>query len=274
VIVDAEKTRTIETSVEIAAPAAEVWRALTEAEALTNWWPLEARVKPGAGGTMWMSWGAPYEFETAIEVWEAPRRLRSVYQAGGAEPVGVEYVLEGRGGATTLRLVHTGFSSDPSWDGMYDGTRRGWRACLGDLKRWLERHRGQRRSIVLLRRVTPGRTRAETWREVFSARGLLARGSIEGLAAGDALDVATVWGERLAGTVVLHEAPVEFVAELRSHGGSVLRIHQDDFGGSRDVWLSLSAWGERAPDLSATRRGAEGMLDALFGGPTEAAPAR
>ncbi len=270
----ATTTRTIETSLEIAAPAPEVWRALTEADALTNWWPLEARVKPGAGGTMWMSWGKPYEFETKIEVWEPQRRLRAVYEAPGAAPIGMEYILEGRAGATTLRLVHSGLSGDPSWDGMYDGTRRGWRACLGDLKRWLEGHREERRSIVLLRRVTPGRTRAETWGVLFSARGLLARGSIEGLSSGDTLDFTTVWGERLAGRVVVHEAPIELIAELRAHGGSVLRINQDDFGESRDVWFSCSAWGERAPDLSATRRGAAGMLDALFGGHAEAAPAR
>lgn len=33
-----------------------VWRALTEAEELTRWFPLQARVTPGEGGEIWMSW--------------------------------------------------------------------------------------------------------------------------------------------------------------------------------------------------------------------------
>ena len=35
--------RRIETQYEINAPVADVWRALTDAEWLTNWFPLEAR---------------------------------------------------------------------------------------------------------------------------------------------------------------------------------------------------------------------------------------
>ncbi len=38
-----------------------VWRALTEADELSRWFPVEARVAPGAGGSIWLSWGGGAE---------------------------------------------------------------------------------------------------------------------------------------------------------------------------------------------------------------------
>lgn len=39
-------------TVEIEAPIERVWRALTEAAELERWFPLEARVEPGEGGSI------------------------------------------------------------------------------------------------------------------------------------------------------------------------------------------------------------------------------
>lgn len=41
----------------IAAEPDEVWQALTDARELTRWFPVEARVEPGLGGSIWLSWG-------------------------------------------------------------------------------------------------------------------------------------------------------------------------------------------------------------------------
>jgi uncharacterized protein YndB with AHSA1/START domain len=68
--------RVIEDSVEIAAPIDAVWKALTDAEELTRWFPLDARVTPGPGGSIWMSWRNEYQWETSIEIWDPPHRLR------------------------------------------------------------------------------------------------------------------------------------------------------------------------------------------------------
>ena len=40
-------TRVIEKQIRIAAPTDVVWKALTDAEELTRWFPLDAKVKPG-----------------------------------------------------------------------------------------------------------------------------------------------------------------------------------------------------------------------------------
>jgi uncharacterized protein YndB with AHSA1/START domain len=43
--------RRFEMTIDVNAPADAVWSALTEARELTRWFPLEARVVPGEGGS-------------------------------------------------------------------------------------------------------------------------------------------------------------------------------------------------------------------------------
>jgi uncharacterized protein YndB with AHSA1/START domain len=45
-----QKTQIIEKQIDIASSAESVWKALTNAEELKRWFPLEARVEPGKGG--------------------------------------------------------------------------------------------------------------------------------------------------------------------------------------------------------------------------------
>ena len=124
---DKQQPRSIETEVEIDAPIEAVWRALTAGEELSNWFPLEAKVKPGVGGSVWVSWGPGIAFESPIAVWEENKHLKLIYfeatppeQAEEAKAKGmfmpfqlsVDYHLESRGGKTVLRLIHSGFAPD------------------------------------------------------------------------------------------------------------------------------------------------------------------
>jgi len=44
----------------VRASAEAIWKALSEAEGLRRWFPLDARMKPVEGGTIWLStWGLP-----------------------------------------------------------------------------------------------------------------------------------------------------------------------------------------------------------------------
>jgi uncharacterized protein YndB with AHSA1/START domain len=63
----------VELSVELDAPLEAVWKALTDGEELSLWFPLPARVTPGAGGSVWMSWGPLWEGEAKIEIREPNR---------------------------------------------------------------------------------------------------------------------------------------------------------------------------------------------------------
>lgn len=68
--------RTVERTLVIDAPAAAVWKALTDAMELTRWFPMRARVTPGPGGAIHMHWDETYDAESRIDIWEPGRRLR------------------------------------------------------------------------------------------------------------------------------------------------------------------------------------------------------
>ena len=70
-----ERTRSVEGSLEIDASPERVWEALTTAEDLERWFPLEARVEPGVGGSVWLSWKNEYAATSEIVEWEPARAL-------------------------------------------------------------------------------------------------------------------------------------------------------------------------------------------------------
>jgi hypothetical protein len=75
-----------------------------------------------------MSWGAPWEGGSRIEVWDENQRLRTRGFLEHGDASMVEYTLEARTGKTVLRLVHSGFAHGTDWEGeLFGGTERGWR---------------------------------------------------------------------------------------------------------------------------------------------------
>jgi uncharacterized protein YndB with AHSA1/START domain len=142
-----------ETRVEIDAPIEEVWKALTEAKQIARWFAPTMTVEPGAGGSITADWGPGLEWKNAIEVWEPNRHLRLVETRDhfiGASPTEEkmepcrlvqDYYLEGQGGKTVLRMVHSGFGTSANWIQEYEGTRDGWAQCFLRLKHLIERHK-------------------------------------------------------------------------------------------------------------------------------------
>ena len=53
----AARTKDIDLSIEIDASPEAVWRAISDGEELGRWFPLEAEVVPGVGGTVTVAWG-------------------------------------------------------------------------------------------------------------------------------------------------------------------------------------------------------------------------
>lgn len=157
-----------ETVVELRADPEVVWKALTEAEGLKRWFALDARLD---GGTLWVSWGPEMEgpFGAAREI-EPLRRLSwgDTSEGGG---LATEFLLEGRAGQTTLRIVASGFDGE-SWEDEFEGTKSGWALFGAQLRHALERHPGQPRAalIVSARSDAP---RAAVWPRVLAALGEL-----------------------------------------------------------------------------------------------------
>src|SRR5215470_3717550 len=104
-------TRKLDFSISMKTTQAELWKALTEAAEIQRWFAPEVRVTPGEGGSMWISWGEGIEGEAQIVAWEPGRRL--VTRMGERT---VEYIIESNGAETVLRLVHSGFGPDASFD--------------------------------------------------------------------------------------------------------------------------------------------------------------
>ncbi len=150
------ETRSAEGEIDVRASADRVWQALTDERELIRWFPLDAKVEPGPGGSFYLSWLNEFAATAEIQVWDPPRHLRTgwKFHDEGAAQV-TDYYVETKGGRTVVRAVTSGFPLDPAWDGWVEGTNRGWAFELRSLKHYLERHVGEPRHVVYLRRRTP-----------------------------------------------------------------------------------------------------------------------
>lgn len=264
-----EPGRIIETETEIAAPVSAVWKALTEARELARWFPLEADVEPGPGGSIWMSWGELFQGRSRIEIWEPERHLRVGWMQpeGESRPVrtAVDYYLEGRGGATLLRLVHSGFGRGESWHEEYDGTRRGWRFELRSLRHYLERHRGRDRRVAWSLISVPGSARA-AWDRLTSEDGLLAEGSLTGHTEGDDYAIRTATGQALRGTVHVYDPPTDFSGTVHNLNDGLFRVGiERGQGDARYAVLWLATYGIDPTVVDEAERRLETLLQMLFG---------
>ena len=274
--------RKVDTTIEIHAPAEAVWKALTNPEELTRWFCLNARVQPGQGGSIYYSWGPPYEGENRIEAWEPGRRLRLVTDppggdkpgwlvqsdeppAPGAVPLVLEYLLESSSGVTTLRLVHSGFGDTASWDDEYDGVRRGWAFELRSLRHYLERHRGRSRAYVMSRRPIAG-SMTETWERAMGPQGLVRGGMPAGVSPGRRVSLDLATGDRLEGTLLLLEAPAVIAMTVENLGDALFRFELFRAAGQLEGSLWLAAWDRATPELAPLQARWDELMVQLFAG--------
>lgn len=241
-------TRAVEATIELEAPPETVWRALTDARELERWFPLEARVEPGEGGTVFMSWKNEYAAESRITVWEPGRHLQITWGFTDEEKEITQltdFHLEGAKGRTVLRVVTSGFPNDPAWDAWYEGTRQGWAYELASLKRYLERHRGQDREVVYLRRRVelPGQ---EAWDRLFAPGALAER--------------------PLDSRPFIESPPVQYAGDVDDRN-ALVRVGIEPCMGKpdfRDVTLWMSAWGATPEDLASLRRDWTALLERIY----------
>jgi uncharacterized protein YndB with AHSA1/START domain len=132
-----ETTLSVERTLEFAASPEGVWRALTDPEELSRWFPDRVDQEgsgPGAHGSFfWENHGA-YAFR--VEAAERPTRLVWRWARDAETPLDagittqIEWVLEPRAdGGTTLHLCESGFVRPED----QEGNSKGWDAELGEL---------------------------------------------------------------------------------------------------------------------------------------------
>lgn len=235
--------RKVEAEISIAATPEEVWRAISEGEEIRRWFTIDARVNPGAGGSIWMSFGEGMDWETPIEVWDPPHHLR------GADPApmktAVDYFIESRGGETVLRIVHSGFGAD-AWDEELDTLNGGWRAFLAIMRNYLEKHRGEDRTLAYFRHPAVEMERKDAFPKLLGALGVPLVGQ------GERFE-----GELFRGAADVALPPINFSGPLENYGNGFLMLEVEPGRGScrPSVWVSLyGETGKQAPALQEELR--------------------
>jgi uncharacterized protein YndB with AHSA1/START domain len=131
-------------TLETAASPQTVWRALVEPRALALWYAGEAHVEPRAGGHYAAQTRTLGRREALIDIFEPGRRLRLIYSPNPAWPqpgpaVLVEdFLVDGRGDRTVLRLLGSGVPAGRDWDPVLQRLKAAWMVSFNHLQRRLE----------------------------------------------------------------------------------------------------------------------------------------
>ena len=187
-----------ELAIDIAASPEQIWQMLTEAEGIQKWFAPEARVTPGLGGSITLSWGEGCEGTAPIHRWEPGKRLG---WTEGAKLV--EFEIEAvAGGSTRLRLMHSGFEEGAAFDQEYDSTQGGWHTFMAMLKHAAEQYAGVPATHVHILRIFPGAAQLEQWQKLIGPDGV----AIDSVAEGQPCR-ARLGGQTLAGRVIRYVKP-------------------------------------------------------------------
>jgi uncharacterized protein YndB with AHSA1/START domain len=133
----------------IAAPAARIFRALTDPNEAPRWWgsdesfrctSMTADLRVGGRWTMTGTNrdGSPFTTAGVYRVVDPPHHLECTWRhdwGEGREETIVRYDLIENDGSTLVRVTHTGFTSSDD----HAGHDRGWAAVLGWLKAYSQR---------------------------------------------------------------------------------------------------------------------------------------
>jgi uncharacterized protein YndB with AHSA1/START domain len=266
---DAKPTRDIELTIELSTPPDVVWHAITTGDEIAKWFAPIARVTPGVGGRIFVSWGEGMGGEAPIEVFDAPRRLRYSYGENGETKAAlwIDWHLEGHGGlpaspaasgepatparGTTLRLVHSGFSAGADWDEEYDAHARGWRIFLTNLRHYLARHRGAAIGQHLFV-ATHAKSREAIWPAVLGA--LIGDASAASAKVGGAVSGTSSRGDAIRGKIDVMVPARDVGVVLEDLDDALLRVSLERTAGGGTmlfgVVLAPEANRERAAALA------------------------
>jgi uncharacterized protein YndB with AHSA1/START domain len=234
---ETKKERHIERELEINAPSDEVWKALTDASELARWFPLEARVTPGPGGKIFVSWGPGCEGEGKIVAWEPGEKF------AWREPMAlIEWTLESRGGKTIVHLLHSGFFGNADWENeWFDSTSYGWGFMLLSLQVALERHPGTARQVAWPR-LKVSLSRDEAYQKLLTAGALFSQDLRPVLKPGEPYALKTTTGDSFSGRVEFVREPRGFCLTVSELNDALLWLTIEGCPGQIEVQAWLSAF--------------------------------
>src|SRR5437762_12502053 len=117
--------RTLEQSVDIAAPASRVWSLVSTSEGLSSWF-VDTTVEPGPQGSVTLRFAPGAEGTMPVLAWDPPRRIRFGMADGGrVHDITVVPTAEG---------CQVLLSDEGVPDAEADATAAGWTGFLGKLR--------------------------------------------------------------------------------------------------------------------------------------------
>lgn len=268
--------RSVAVTVDIAAAPDAVWNALTDPEELVRWFPLQAAVTPGKGGSMTWSWDDKWTWTSRIDLWEPGRHLRLVQDSqrpfdadGGlleneadSARIVMDFTLETIAGRTRLRLVHSGFGYGASWDDEVDGVTSGWNHELRGLGFYLERHPGKQRHAASAG-LTWGGSQEEMWRRLRT-EGLCSI-SAQRLRTGEPYVLQVSTGDRFDGIVQHYVADRDFSGSVFALDDGIVRIGTHRAAGRTGLHVWIATYEQRhAGTVSAIAARIQQVLDSTF----------
>lgn len=258
---ETKRERRLEREIEINASVEEVWKALTDAGELTRWFPLEARVTPGVGGKIFVSWGPAFEGEAEILTWEPGKKF------AWKDPMGlVEWTLESRGRKTVVHLLQSGFLGNTDWENeWFDSTAYGWRFMLLSLQVALERHRGAARQVAWPR-LKIAVSREEAYGKLLAAGALFSEDARSALRPGGAYSMGTTTGDSFSGRVEFVSEPRGFCVTIRELNDALLWLTIEGVPGKIEVQAWLSAFSVAPAQVEGFGKKWQQRLQEIFQG--------
>jgi uncharacterized protein YndB with AHSA1/START domain len=123
----------------IAAPAAEVYRALTHATALRDWLADAAQSEARIGGRLYLWWNDGFYANGRFSALVPGKKVAfSWHGSGEPEASRVSVALAEKDGKTAVSLTHSGLGTGKQWSGTRQAIADGWESGLENLQSVLE----------------------------------------------------------------------------------------------------------------------------------------
>ncbi len=261
----AAKGKSLEFKQLIQAPAAQAYRAFTNAAALREWLCDVASVAPVKGGRVYLCWNAAYytsgEF---VSVVPGKKVVFTWHGRGEPAPTQVQVALAVRKTGTQVTLTHTGIGSGKAWAGRADVIARGWEVGLENLQSVLETGvdlRITRRPMLGI--WLGGEIKPENAAKfgVPVARGVRLEGVIDGMGAQAAGLKANDVLVGLGGKKITGYASFGPILQGKNAGDVLSAVYYRD-GEKRTARFQLSS--RRLPEVPATPDGLASVLQRTY----------
>jgi uncharacterized protein YndB with AHSA1/START domain len=244
----------------INAPASQVYRAFTRANALREWFSTAALADPRPGGRLYFWWNTGYYASGEFTAVQENQELAFTWH-GRNEPAitQVQVSLQPEGEGTRVTLTHSGIGSGKGWAETVKQFQRGWQVGLENLQSILET--GQ--DLRYVRRPMLGVMTGEFNQEIAAdlgvpvTEGVRLDGVVEGMgsaAAGLQQDDVVI---RIAGAEVTDWSSLTTALEAHHAGDQVEVVY---YRGAEKKSATLELSGRPLPEVPAT---AEALAEAV-----------